>query len=54
MTVDVFSAKKLERQIRIDPKATGVVVVDMLNEFCKPGGPWCCRGTRPWWRRSAG
>jgi len=38
MTVDVFSAKKLERQIRIDPKSTGVVVVDMLNEFCKPGG----------------
>jgi ureidoacrylate peracid hydrolase len=38
MTVDVFSAKKLEREIRIDPKSTGVVVVDMLNEFCKPGG----------------
>ena len=38
MSVDVFSAKKLERQVRIDPAATAVIVVDMLNEFCKPGG----------------
>jgi ureidoacrylate peracid hydrolase len=38
MAIDVFSAKKLERQIRIDPKSTGIIVVDMLNEFCKPGG----------------
>lgn len=38
MTVDVFSAKKLEREVRIDPKSTGIVVIDMLNEFCKPGG----------------
>ncbi len=38
MSVDVFSAKKLERQVRIDPGATAVIVVDMLNEFCKPGG----------------
>ena len=38
MTVDVFSAKKLERQVRVDPKSTGIVVIDMLNEFCKPGG----------------
>lgn len=38
MSVDVFSAKKLDRQMRIDARATAVVVVDMLNEFCKPGG----------------
>jgi ureidoacrylate peracid hydrolase len=38
MTVDVFSAKKVERQIRIDAKTSAIVVVDMLNEFCKPGG----------------
>jgi ureidoacrylate peracid hydrolase len=38
MTVDVFSSKKLERQVRVDPKSTGIIVVDMLNEFCKPGG----------------
>ena len=38
MAVDVFSAKKLERQVRIAPRSTALVVVDMLNEFCKPGG----------------
>jgi ureidoacrylate peracid hydrolase len=38
MAVDVFSAKKLERQVRISPRSTALVVVDMLNEFCKPGG----------------
>lgn len=38
MTVDVFSAKKVERQVRVEPKSTGIIVVDMLNEFCKPGG----------------
>ncbi len=38
MTVDVFSAKKLDRQVRIDPRSTGIVVIDMLNDFCKPGG----------------
>jgi ureidoacrylate peracid hydrolase len=38
MSVDVFSAKKIEREVRIDPRSTAVVVIDMLNEFCKPGG----------------
>jgi ureidoacrylate peracid hydrolase len=38
MSVDVFSAKKVERQVRVDPSSTGIVVIDMLNEFCKPGG----------------
>lgn len=38
MTVDVFSAKKIERQVRLDAKTTAIVIVDMLNEFCKPGG----------------
>ncbi len=38
MSVDVFSAKKLDRLVRIDPRSTGVIVVDMLNDFCKPGG----------------
>jgi ureidoacrylate peracid hydrolase len=37
MAVDVFSAKKLERQVRISPRSTALVVVDMLNEFCKQG-----------------
>lgn len=38
MTVDVFSAKKIDRQTRVDPRSTAIVVVDMVNEFCKPGG----------------
>jgi ureidoacrylate peracid hydrolase len=38
MSVDVFSAKKLERLVRIATRSTGVIVVDMVNEFCKPGG----------------
>jgi ureidoacrylate peracid hydrolase len=38
MSVDLFSAKKFERSVRIDPKTTAIVVVDMVNEFCKPGG----------------
>jgi len=38
MALDVFSAKKIEHETRLDPRATAVLVVDMLNEFCKPGG----------------
>lgn len=38
MSVDVFSAKKLERQVRIDAKTTAILIVDMVNDFCKPGG----------------
>jgi ureidoacrylate peracid hydrolase len=38
MNVDVFSARKIEQQICIDPKSSAIVIVDMLNEFCKPGG----------------
>jgi ureidoacrylate peracid hydrolase len=38
MAVDVFSAKKLDSEVRLDPARTAVLIVDMLNEFCKPGG----------------
>ena len=38
MAVDVFSAKKLDSEVRLDPAGTAVLIVDMLNEFCKPGG----------------
>jgi ureidoacrylate peracid hydrolase len=38
MAVDVFSAKKLDGEIRLEPARTAVLIVDMLNEFCKPGG----------------
>lgn len=37
--LDVFSAhKQADAAERIDPAASAVVVVDMLNEFCTPGG----------------
>lgn len=38
MNVDVFSAKQHEQHLRIAPQSTAVLVVDMLNDFCKPGG----------------
>jgi ureidoacrylate peracid hydrolase len=38
MSLDAFSAKRQEGLVRLDPRATAVVTVDMLNEFCKPGG----------------
>jgi ureidoacrylate peracid hydrolase len=38
MSLDVFSAKRQESLVRLDPRATAVLTVDMLNEFCKPGG----------------
>lgn len=36
--IDVFSAHRSDRQIQLDPKRAALVVVDMINEFCKPGG----------------
>lgn len=38
MNVDVFSANFTQDSIALDPKRTAVLVVDMINEFCKPGG----------------
>jgi ureidoacrylate peracid hydrolase len=38
MSTDVFSAKNVAGEVRIDPQSCAVLVVDMLNEFCKPGG----------------
>jgi len=35
---DVFSAHRHDGSIVLDPSRTAVVVVDMINEFCKPGG----------------
>lgn len=35
---DVFSAHRHEAGLRLDPGRTALVVVDMINEFCKPGG----------------
>src|SRR3712207_4733086 len=38
MSVDVFSAHRNVELIRLDGGRTAILVVDMINEFCKPGG----------------
>jgi ureidoacrylate peracid hydrolase len=39
MTVDTFSVNhKIETAFKFHPQRTAVLVVDMLNDFCKPGG----------------
>lgn len=38
MSVDVFSSHFQDRELQLDPARTALVVVDMINEFCKPGG----------------
>lgn len=38
MSVDVFSSHMHSERIMLDAKRTAVIVVDMINEFCKPGG----------------
>lgn len=35
---DVFSARRQETGTRLRPASAALVVVDMINEFCKPGG----------------
>lgn len=38
MAIDVFSAHRNAGRVSLDPARTAVIVVDMINEFCKPGG----------------
>jgi ureidoacrylate peracid hydrolase len=39
MSMDAFSVNhKVERVIRFDARRTAVLIIDMLNDFCKPGG----------------
>ncbi|VTU26696.1 Peroxyureidoacrylate/ureidoacrylate amidohydrolase RutB [Variovorax sp. PBL-H6] len=38
MPDDVFSSVRHEQSITLAPRRTALLVVDMLNEFCKPGG----------------
>lgn len=38
MSVDVFSSHMRAERVDLDPKRAAVIVVDMINEFCKPGG----------------
>lgn len=35
---DVFSAHRLDAGTRLRPASAALIVVDMINEFCKPGG----------------
>jgi ureidoacrylate peracid hydrolase len=42
---DVFSAHRIEESIRLDPARTAILVVDMLNEFCKEGGAMVLPGS---------
>ena len=36
--MDVFSSHHKDAGVALDPATTAVVVVDMINDFCKPGG----------------
>jgi ureidoacrylate peracid hydrolase len=38
MPLDVFSAHRHDERISLDTRRAAVLVVDMINEFCKPGG----------------
>lgn len=38
MSLDVFSAHNNPQDVRLDADRAAVIVVDMINEFCKPGG----------------
>lgn len=38
MSEDVFSAHRKREAVRLDASRAAVIVVDMVNDFCKPGG----------------
>ncbi len=38
MPVDVFSAHRHDERVVLDRARAAVLVIDMINEFCKPGG----------------
>ena len=38
VTIDGFSAKRQDGKLRLETDRSAVLVVDMLNDFCKPGG----------------
>ncbi len=45
MSKDVFSAHMHTGQLRLDPTAAAILVVDMVNDFCKPGGAMVLPGS---------
>ena len=38
MSIDSFSAHRQANTATLRPATTAVLVIDMLNDFCKPGG----------------
>jgi ureidoacrylate peracid hydrolase len=38
MSVDSFSSHRRDDAVRLDAKRAAVIVIDMVNDFCKPGG----------------
>lgn len=38
MSIDVFSAHRNTGRVQLEPARAAVLVVDMVNDFCKPGG----------------
>lgn len=38
MSIDVFSAHHNAGRVQLEPRRAAVLVVDMVNDFCKPGG----------------
>jgi ureidoacrylate peracid hydrolase len=38
MPTDVFSAKRVEAAMTLTASRAAILVIDMLNDFCKPGG----------------
>lgn len=51
VTIDGFSAKRQDGKLRLEADRSAVLIVDMLNDFCKPGGamvlPGCDRLLAP-------
>lgn len=51
MTIDVFSSHRQAARVQLDPRRAAVLVVDMINDFCKPGGAMVLPGCEPLWPR---
>ncbi len=49
MTIDVFSAHRNSEIAQLDPQRTAILVVDMVNDFCKPGGAMVLPGYETLW-----
>lgn len=45
MPLDSFSSHRQEGGVAVDPGRVAVVVVDMINDFCKPGGAMVLPGS---------